>query len=136
MNKKIWAAAAVGALVLFPACTDLTEVPQSAITPENFYNNADEAIGGLASVYANLRTTTDEYYNLSEISTDEMIVPTRGQDWYDNGKWLDIHHQTFRPNSPAGLDNINSAWVNLFQGVARANVVLNALGNVTFASKP
>ena len=35
MNKKIWAAAAVGALVLFPACTDLTEVPQSAITPES-----------------------------------------------------------------------------------------------------
>jgi hypothetical protein len=50
MSKKIWAAAAVGALVLFPACTDLTEVPQSAITPENFYRNEDEVIGGLASV--------------------------------------------------------------------------------------
>lgn len=135
MNKKIWAAAAVGLLVLFPACTDLTEVPQSAITPENFYRNEDEVIGGLASVYAQLRTTNDEYYNLSEISTDEMIVPTRGQDWYDNGKWLDIHRQTFTPTSPAGLDNINSAWVNLFQGVARANVVLDGIANTSFASK-
>ena len=135
MNKKIWAAAAFGMFVLLPACTDLTEVPQSAITPENFYRNEDEVIGGLASVYAQLRSTNDEYYNLSEISTDEMIVPTRGQDWYDNGKWLDIHRQTFTPTSPAGLDNINSAWVNLFQGVARANVVLAGISNTSFASK-
>jgi hypothetical protein len=92
-------------------------------------------IGGLASVYAQLRSTTDEAYNISEISTDEMIVPTRGQDWYDNGKWLDIHRQTFTANSPAGLDNINSAWVNLFQGVARANVVLAGIENVNFAGK-
>jgi hypothetical protein len=124
------------ALGFMQGCTDLTEVPSSSITPENFYKNEDEVIGGLASVYAQLRTTTDEYYNLSEISTDEMIVPTRGQDWYDNGKWLDIHRQTWGANSPAGLDNINSAWVNLFQGVARANVVLGALDNVSFADKP
>ncbi|HMG12264.1 MAG TPA: RagB/SusD family nutrient uptake outer membrane protein [Gemmatimonadaceae bacterium] len=132
--------AAAGVLALFalaaPACTDLTEVPQSAITPENFYRNADEALGGLASVYAQLRTTNDEYYNISEISTDEMIVPTRGQDWYDNGKWLDIHRQTFTANSPAGLDNINSAWTNLFIGVARANVVLNGISNTNFTGKP
>jgi hypothetical protein len=135
MNKKIAAAGVFALLVLAPACTDLTEVPQSAITPENFYRNADEAIGGLASVYAQLRATNDEYYNISEISTDEMIVPTRGQDWYDNGKWLDIHRQTFSPNSPAGLDNFNSAWTNLFIGVARANVVLNGLSNTNFTGK-
>jgi hypothetical protein len=135
MIKTIGAAGAFVLLILAPACTDLNEVPQSAITPENFYRNEDEVIGGLASVYAQLRTTDDEYYNTSEVSTDELIVPTRGQDWYDNGKWLDIHRQTFTPTSPAGLDNINSAWVNMFQGVARANVVLNGIANTNFASK-
>jgi hypothetical protein len=135
MLKMLGAAGAFALLILAPACTDLTETPQSAITPENFYRNEDEVIGGLASVYAQLRTTDDEYYNTSEISTDELIVPTRGQDWYDNGKWLDIHGQTFTPTSPAGLDNINSAWVNMFQGVARANVVLNGIANTNFASK-
>lgn len=135
MNKRILTAGVFALIALAPACTDLTEVPQSAITPENFYRNADEAIGGLASVYAQLRSTNDEYYNISEISTDEMIVPTRGQDWYDNGKWLDIHRQTFAPNSPAGLDNINSAWVNLFIGVARANVVLHGIQPNSFTGK-
>jgi hypothetical protein len=136
MIKSLAAAGAFILLIVTPACTDLTEVPSSAISPENFYRNEDEVIGGLASVYAQLRSTTDEAYNISEISTDEMVVPTRGQDWFDNGKWLDIHRQTFAPNSPAGLDNINSAWVNMFQGVARANVVLDALANVNFNGKP
>jgi hypothetical protein len=135
MTKSMAAAALSAALLLAPACTDLTEVPTSAITPENFYRNEDEVIGGLASVYAQLRSTTDEAYNISEISSDEMIVPTRGQDWLDGGKWLDIHRHTFTPNSPAGLDNINSAWVNLFQGVAKANVVLAGIENVNFNNK-
>ncbi|MDP9203181.1 MAG: RagB/SusD family nutrient uptake outer membrane protein [Gemmatimonadota bacterium] len=135
MTKSMGAAAVITVLLLAPACTDLTENPQSSITPENFYRNEDEVIGGLASVYAQLRSTTDEAYNISEISTDEMIVPTRGQDWLDGGKWLDIHRQTFTPNSPAGLDNINSAWVNLFQGVAKANVVLDGVQNVGFNNK-
>jgi starch-binding outer membrane protein, SusD/RagB family len=135
MNKKIAAAGVFALLVLAPACTDLTEVPTSAITPENFYRNSDEALGGLASVYAQLRQTNESYYNISEISTDEMIVPTRGQDWYDNGKWLDIHRQTFTPNSPAGLDLINNAWTDLFIGVARANVFLNGIQNTSFTGK-
>jgi hypothetical protein len=135
MKTKLATAGVLALLVLAPACTDLTEVPQSAITPENFYRNADEAIGGLASVYAQLRTTNDDYYDISEISTDEMIVPTRGQDWYDNGQWLDIHRQTFTANSPSALSNINGAWTNLFIGVARANVVLSGIQNTNFTGK-
>ena len=103
MTKYIAAAGAFILLILSPACTNLTEVPSSAITAENFYRNEGEVIGGLASVYAQLRATVWSYYNLEEISSDEMIVPTRGSDWYDNGSWLDVHRQTFTPNSPAGL---------------------------------
>jgi starch-binding outer membrane protein, SusD/RagB family len=135
MTKSMGVAAIITALLLAPACTDLTEVPQSAITPENFYRNEDEVIGGLASVYAQLRQTVEGPYEITEVSTDEIIVPTRGQDWLDGGKWLDIHRHTFTPNSPAGLDNIKNAWVTMFQGVAKANVVLAGVENVNFASK-
>ena len=78
-------------------------------------------------MYAGLRNFNEEYYNVSEVSTDEIIVPTRGTDWYDNGKWLDIHRQTWTANSPGALDNMNGAWTQLFNGVARANVVIDAL---------
>jgi starch-binding outer membrane protein, SusD/RagB family len=138
MMTKSFGAAAIAVLLGAGACTDLTEVPTSAITPQNFYQNEAEAVGGLASVYAQLRTTgaSSNYYEVSEISSDEMVVPVRGQNWGDNGQWLDIHHQSFEPNTTGTLNLINPAWNDLFTGVARANVVLNAMGNVTFASKP
>jgi len=137
MNVHLKKAGLITLMAAMPlvACTDLTEVPASSISPENFYANEAEIIGGLASVYAQLRTTTDEYYNVSEVSSDEIIVPTRGTDWYDNGKWLDLDRQTFTPNSAGGLDNINSAWTELFRGVARANVVLTAIEGATFTNK-
>lgn len=120
----------------FLACTDLTEVPTSSIAPENFYKNEQEVIGGLASVYAQLRQTTEAYYNLTEVSSDEYIVPTRGTDWYDNGRWLEIDRQQWGANSPAGLDDVNSAWNALFTGVARANVAIEAVDKVSFNDKP
>jgi starch-binding outer membrane protein, SusD/RagB family len=141
LRKSIRVAGFTAALVLTPAvgfmaCTDLTEVPTSSIAPENFYKNQEEVIGGLASVYAQLRQTTEAYYNLSEVSSDEYIVPTRGTDWYDNGRWLEIDRQAWGANSPAGLDDVNGAWNALFTGVARANVAIAAVDKVSFNDKP
>jgi hypothetical protein len=123
-------------MLLFPVlsglvgCTNLDETPSSSITPGNFYRNETEVLGALAGVYSVLRSTTWGYYNLSEISSDEMIVPTRGQDWYDNGRWLEIHRQVWTATSPAGLEDINGAWVDAYTGVARANATLDALKRV------
>jgi hypothetical protein len=119
------------AVALTLGCTDLSESPQSAISPGNFYRNEGEVLAGLAGVYAQLRSTLDDYYNVSEISTDEMIVPTRGQDWYDGGTWLDLHAQTWTPTSPATGAFLGGAWNAAFAGVSRANVLLEALENVT-----
>lgn len=121
---------------LVQGCTDLTESPTSAIAPENFYKNEQEVIGGLASVYAQLRQTTESYYYLTEISSDEIIIPQRGTDWYDNGRWIEMDRQLWGANSPSGLDDVNGAWNALFSGVARANVALAAVDKVNFASKP
>ena len=122
------------ALLSLQACTDLGETPVSAITPENFYRNEQEVLGGLASVYASLRPTVSNYYNLSEVTTDEFIVPTRGSDWFDNGKWLEMHRQTWEANSAAAGQEINFAWVDGFTGVARANVLLEAMQTVTVSN--
>jgi hypothetical protein len=112
-------------------CTDLTESPSSAITPENFYRNEAEVLGGLASVYAQLRGTLDDYWYATEVSSDEIVVPTRGSDWYDNGQWLELKRQTWTATSPSGLAFMNGAWVTPFTGVARANVLLEAMQRVT-----
>jgi hypothetical protein len=58
-----------------------------------------------------------------------MIVPTRGSDWFDGGRWLEIQRHSWTANSPAGLEDINGIWEVLFRGVTRANVLLDALQN-------
>lgn len=130
-----WFLAPTLAVVLLQGCTDLDEEPTSVITPENFFQTEQEVLGSLASVYAIMRNTTWAYYNLSEISSDELIVPTRGSDWFDNGRWLEIHRQTWTANSTSGLDDINGAWNDAFRGVARANLLLEALGDLTVPDK-
>lgn len=144
-TKSIRAAGLYALLLMLPAlvslqgCTDLEETPVSSITPEQFYRTEEEVLGALASVYRQLRNqlpgTAGSYYHVTEISSDEMIVPTRGSDWYDNGRWLELHRQLWASNSPTGLQDMNSAWVQAFVGIARANLLLNALGNVTVPNK-
>jgi hypothetical protein len=116
-------------------CTDLMEEPRSSITPENFYKNEAEVLGGLAAVYSQLRQAfpgfvNGGYWTISEISSDEMIVPIRGTDWLDQGRHIELDRHRWAPTSNAGLDDINTAWVQSFIGIARANVVLGALDNV------
>jgi len=123
------------AVLAVPGCTDLTETPLSAITPGNFFKNSDEVIGGVASVYAGLRGTMWGYYNISQVTTDENVVPTRGSDWFDNGRWLDLHRQAWTPTSGAGLEDIGGMWNDLFGGVARSNVVLSALETTEVPNK-
>jgi len=119
----------MAALLVVPpaACTDLTEVPNDALTPDNAFRTDAEIIAGIASVYARLRSPMWGYYNLSEITTDEMLVPTRGSDWFDNGRWLEIYRQTWTANSGSALDDMNGTWNDVFSGVARANLMLSVL---------
>src|SRR5256712_415815 len=123
-------------MVLVPlGCTNLDENPPSAITPGNFYRNQGEVLSSLAGIYAQLRGTLDNYYNVSEISTDEMIVPTRGSEWYDGGQWLEMQQQTWTPVSPVGKGFGNRIWVTAFTGIARANALLEVLPSLTFTSR-
>ena len=89
-RRGLGAVAIAGALSALAGCTDLTETPLDALTPANAFKNDAEILAGSASVYAQLRQTDWSYYNLAEITTDEQIVPTRGSDWFDNGRWIEI----------------------------------------------
>ena len=135
-TQSVRRAARVGLRVLAAApvllfagnCTDLTEVPREALTPDNAFKTDIEVLAGVAGVYANLRSVEwVGYITLQDITTDVMIIPTRGNDWYDNGRWLEIHRQTWTANSGSALDDMNGAWNNLFSGVAKANLMIDVI---------
>jgi starch-binding outer membrane protein, SusD/RagB family len=126
----------LGALLLVPVglmvgCTDLKENPTSLITKDTFYKNSEEVFAGVASVYANLRNNMEDYYALNSVSSAEGVVPVRGGDWFDNGAWLELHRQGWTPSSVVGLREVSNIWNQQYAGVARANIVLEALDNVT-----
>ncbi|MEO8561346.1 MAG: RagB/SusD family nutrient uptake outer membrane protein [bacterium] len=113
--------------IIFSGCTNLTEVPPDALTPTNAFHTDAEVLAGVASVYATLRSTMDDRYNINEITTDEIIVPTRGSDWYDNGRWLEMFKHTWTSSSGSALSDMNGAWTNMFSGVARANLMIDVI---------
>ncbi len=138
--KRLFVTTSIGGLGLFAlllvplqGCTDLSETPISSITPSHFFHTEGEVLAALAGVYAGLRNTPAEnqYWGVSEVSSDEMVVPTRGSDWYDNGTWLETHRQTWSANSPGTLSFANSVWNTSYAGIARANVLLEALQRTT-----
>src|SRR5881275_2631003 len=137
VKASIGAAGLVALLVPLHGCTDLGESPPSLITPRNFYRSESEAVAALAGIYAQLRSTAPEgqIYDANEISTDEEVVPKRGNDWDDGGQWIDLHNMTWTPTSQATLNFFNGAWNNPYAGIARANLFLVAVKNATFANK-
>ena len=54
------------------------EDPESAL--DQLYNQIGGALGDQANTYA-----------LTTVTTDEQLVPTRGADWGDNGRWRKLH---------------------------------------------
>jgi len=117
-------------VMLGNSCTNLTEVPHDALTPESAFKTDAEILAGVAGVYAGLRPVEwVGYITLQDLTTDGAIVPTRGSDWYDNGQWLDLHRQTWTPNSAGTLAFIDGAWNDLFAGVAKANLMINVIEN-------
>ena len=137
VKVSIGAAGLLGLLVPLQGCTNLDENPPSLISTSNFFTNESEVLAALAGVYAQLRTTTPEggLYDVNEITTDEMVTPIRGQDWNDNGQWIDLHNMTWTPTSIATTNFFNGDWNNAYAGVARANLFLSAVQGTTFANK-
>jgi hypothetical protein len=126
------------AMVITPqGCTDLAEKPFSVITPDVFYKNDDEVRAGLAAVYNQLNTaSTGNYRYLNQIPSDDEVIPVRGQDWFDNGAHLEAQRHTWQATSPLTLGTVNSAWTQNFTGIARANVLLDAIKDLPLQNKP
>jgi len=64
------------------------EDPQSAL--DQLYNQIDGEWGGQENTYA-----------LNIVTTDEQLIPTRGADWGDNGRWRKLHQHEW------GLEEID-----------------------------
>lgn len=114
------------AIIGLVACTDLEEKVLDEQLGTDLINNSDNISALINPPYASLRRTIEwyDYWGLQEVSTDEVVIPTRGTDWYDNGDWQQLHLQTWTADH-ARMKNV---WDALNQGVSRANTAIYYIG--------
>ncbi len=100
------------------SCTKLDETLYSEVTPANFFKSEKEFVSALGAAYTSFGGyASGDIYSLQEVTTDEMVVPTRGSDWDDGGNWrkLHLHSWDYEVGATGG------AWDFCFSGVNTAN---------------
>ena len=127
-NKSIFNFLFIGlvAVSMLFSCTDLEVEP----TDSDFIPAVDGvavitgADGLLSTNYNDLGAYTDQanIYALGTHTSDEMIPPTRGVDWGDNGVWRTLHAHTWDP----AHSWVNNSWNQLNERVFRCNRTLAA----------
>ena len=114
------------ALLLVQACTKLEvkETDSIPVTNTGGPTPAGNAADLLAASYTGLGefTNQDYTYSLYEHVSDEMIPPTRGVDWGDNGVWRTLHAHTW----DATHTYVTGSWNRLNERVFKCNQGLAA----------
>ncbi|MFT7248623.1 MAG: hypothetical protein ACI9DJ_002086 [Algoriphagus sp.] len=97
---------------LVSSCTDLLVDERDSIVVENSGGSfvAGDAGALLEGIYNGLSFYTDQAntYSLNQHPSAEMIPPTRGVDWGDNGVWRNLHAHTWDATHPQVLNAWNS----------------------------
>lgn len=110
---------ALFSIMLLVSCTDLEIEPTDSVI-ENLtgefsgVGDVDAAITNVYnSLYGQIGNQAD-LYALNEVTSDELLVPTRGTDWGDNGLWRNLHEHTWSAIHPFVLNNWNNMNTNIF----------------------
>ncbi len=114
------------------SCTKLDETLYSEVTPANFFKTDAESVAALGAAYTQLGGYAGgALKNLQELTTDEMVVPTRGSDWDDGGNWrrLHLHSYKFEDN------DMGSAWDFCFAGVTKTNFLIDQFQSLAKAGQ-
>jgi hypothetical protein len=109
------------AACLMAGCSkELNQRPISSATSLTFYATSADFVQGVTAIYASLKTYPDRLINLSETRSDNLYAVSVGgvRDW----EGVNSFHKTLSSNP-----YISEAWNTNFNGIYRANVLLEQL---------
>src|SRR6185312_1122432 len=127
-RKKILVVTCSALLIgsIMPSCTKLDKKIYSVEPTGNFYQTPDQIAAGVAPAYIAMQAIPDgNVMQMNEITSDEIIVPTRGNDWYDGGQWQGLWLHKFKPDV-----FVDGGWGDLNNGIGKVNFTLNILGSL------
>ena len=75
------------------SCTNLDEKLYSDVTANNFFKTDEEFIAALGQAYSSFGGIGNHFslWTINELSSDELVISTKGGDWYDGGVLLQMH---------------------------------------------
>lgn len=118
--KKLSFFLVVAAIVLGSCKKQLNQIPISASTTATFYTAPNDFLQGVSAIYNQLRAYPDRLLNLSETRSDNLYAVSDGgvRDW----EGVNSFHKTLASNP-----YISEAWSANYNGIYRANVLLDKL---------
>ncbi len=110
---------------IFSSCTDLSDKLYDRIPSADFPENATQTALMMIPVYKPLEDYLDwgGYWFAQELTSDEMVCPTRGTDWDDGGKWRVLHTHKWTND----VEATNSMWSRFYKGIYQANKLIEYL---------
>lgn len=107
------------------SCTDLKE----EVIDEVLGGNNANPENALAAAYGQMGDGTfvdhGSVFALQEYTTDEALLPTRGSDWGDGGKWRAIHEFTWAPDNAV----LTTTWNQLNAGITKSLTAVTTINN-------
>ena len=115
-------------ILLFFGCTDLEEEVFDQATEENFFQTERQVVASIGSAYTNLYSynNNDHMWCLNGASTDELVIPTKGTDWFSNGQWQRLHRHEWTTD----FSVLNRTWGTLYFGVNATNRLIFQLEGI------
>jgi starch-binding outer membrane protein, SusD/RagB family len=131
-KKRLWVRAFTLMLIASSCSLDIEETDSLITEATTIFNGVADPEGSLNNIYNNIRSeaeSQDNLYALTEVTTDELVVPTRGTDWGDNGVWRTLHTHTWGTTH----SQILNVWNHKNSAVLRATEVIDPLSNASDA---
>jgi len=125
---------AVMAIITF-SCTDLKIEATDSIIVESAggeFTGVPDVASSLTNLYGGVRGQIESHealLALNGVASDELIIPTRGTDWGDNGIWRTLQSHTW---GPTHLFILNT-WNNFNQNAFLANEIIDSRSNASAA---
>lgn len=101
------------------SCTDLEEELYNDLAADKFFRNNNEFIASLGQAYSSFGGLGNHsgLWTVQELASDELVVTTKGGDWYDGGVLIQLHKHEYTIDNPF----FNNTWGFLYGGVNTCN---------------
>jgi hypothetical protein len=128
MRNKLSQKILIGGLLLTAvSCTKLDEssLLYDRVSGDQFGKTDLEVSSLVGNAYSNLAGMggSNHYIPLGEVTSDEMVVPTRGADWGDGGHWVRLKRHTYTPLDPMP----GNGWNFCYSGITTCNRLIATL---------